>query len=172
MAPLVGVHPDDLARGVQVVRTPAEDREVERHAGAADPADPDADLDVLIEPDRRLVLDERPDGVEIDARRLGVHGLVVAQRPEVLGDRGVEIREIVRVEDHHLAVDLGIADPEGMVEAEVGSVHAASSAARSRVTGVMSEPSGDGRRLARRAAASARPEASAIPATMGTGVPF
>ena len=53
-----------------------EDREFEHEARIADPRHPRADLDLLIEQDRRLVLDDRFDDVEIDAGRLGVGKLV------------------------------------------------------------------------------------------------
>ena len=77
------------------------------------------DIQFPVEPDRRLVFDDRFDDVEILARLLGVGILIVAECPKILGDGGVEISQIVRVEDDALAVDLGIAHPERVKEPEL-----------------------------------------------------
>jgi len=53
------------------------------------------------------------------ARLLGVGILIIAERAEIFGDGGVEIGQIVRVEDNALTVDLGIAHPERVEEPEL-----------------------------------------------------
>ncbi|XSC48628.1 hypothetical protein ACF1BQ_001095 [Bradyrhizobium sp. RDT10] len=49
----------------------------------------------------------------------GVGILIVAERPKILGDGGVEIGQVVRVEDNALTVDFGIAHPERVKEPEL-----------------------------------------------------
>ena len=107
---LVGVDPDDLAGDQRVPLALPEDRKLESNARIADPRHPRADVQLPVEQHRRLVLDQRFDDVEIDPGRLGVGKLVVAQRAKILGDGGVEIGQVMRVEDDALPVDLGIAD--------------------------------------------------------------
>jgi len=57
--------------------------------------------------------------VEILAGLFGVGILIVAERPKIFGDGGIELGQIMRVEDDALAVDLGIADPERVKEPEL-----------------------------------------------------
>jgi len=56
--------------------------------------------------------------VEIDAALLGVGVLIVAERAEIFGDGGVEIGQVMRVDDA-LTVDLGLAHPERVKEPEL-----------------------------------------------------
>ena len=49
----------------------------------------------------------------------GIGILIVAERPKIFGDGGVEIGQVVRVEDDALTVDLGIAHPERVKEPEL-----------------------------------------------------
>ena len=97
----------------------AEDRKLEGEARIADPRHARTDVQFPVEPDRRLVFNDRFDDVEILARLLGVGILIVAERPKIFGDGGVEIGQVVRVEDDALTVDLGIAHPERVKEPEL-----------------------------------------------------
>jgi hypothetical protein len=56
--------------------------------------------------------------VEVDAGRLGVGILIVAQSPEILGNGRIEIGQVMRVEDDALTVDLGISHPKRVEEPE------------------------------------------------------
>ena len=116
---LVGVDPDDFTGHERLIAALQEDREFEGEARVADPRHARTDIQFPVEPDRRLVFDDRFDDVEILARLLGVGILIVAERAKILGDGGVEIGQVMRVEDNALAVDLGIAHPERVKEPEL-----------------------------------------------------
>jgi hypothetical protein len=119
MGLLVGVDPDDFTGHERLIATLQEDREFEGKTRVADPRHACADVQLPVEPDWRLVFNDRLDDVEILARLLGVGILIVAERAKILGDGGVEIGQVMRVEDNALAVDLGIAHPERVKEPEL-----------------------------------------------------
>src|SRR5829696_1947125 len=118
MGLLVGVDPDDFTSDKRLMTVLQENRKLEGEARVADPRHARTDVQFPVEPDRRLVFDDRFDDVEILARLLGIGILIIAERAKIFGDSGVEIGQVVRVEDDALAVDLGIAHPEWMEEPE------------------------------------------------------
>jgi hypothetical protein len=119
MGLLVGIDPHDLAGHQRVIAALQENGEFEADARIADPRHPRADVEFPVEAYRRLVFDQRFDDVKVDAGDLGVGKLVVAECAKILGDGGIEIGQIMRVEHDALAVDLGIPHPERMEEPEL-----------------------------------------------------
>jgi hypothetical protein len=57
--------------------------------------------------------------VEVDAGLFSVSILVIAQGAKILGDGRIEMRQIMRVEHHALAVDFGISHPKRVEEPEL-----------------------------------------------------
>jgi hypothetical protein len=57
--------------------------------------------------------------VEVDAALSGVGVLVVAQCAKIFGDGGIEIGQVMRVEDNALPVDFGIPHPKRVKEPEL-----------------------------------------------------
>src|SRR5215217_8977957 len=90
MGLLVGVDPDDFTGHERLIAALAEDRKLEGEAGVADPRHARTDVQFPVEPDRRLVFDDRFDDVEILARLLGIGILIIAERAKIFGDGGVE----------------------------------------------------------------------------------
>ena len=115
---LIGVDPDDLAGHQRVSAALPENGKLEGKARIADPRHARADVQFPVEQDRRLVFDDGFHDVEIDAALLGVGVLIVAERAEIFGDGGVEIGQVMRVDDA-LTVDLGLARPERVKEPEL-----------------------------------------------------
>ena len=122
-----GTDPDDLAAGAQILAAGTEDAQCPAQAGAPDAAEADADVDAFVVAHRPAVLDQRLHNVELHAAFNQVSLIVIADMAHVLGERGVEVGEVVRVEDNALRVDLGIADAQLVEEREFGSLHAGDS---------------------------------------------
>src|SRR6185369_12514207 len=83
MGLLVGVDPDDFACHERLIAALAEDRKLEGEARVSDPRHARADVQFPVEPDRRLVFNDRFDDVEILACLLGVGILIVAERAKI-----------------------------------------------------------------------------------------
>ena len=94
-------------------RAVAPDGERGDHARGAEAADLDRHVDLVVEARGRLVARRRLDDLEVDA--VGHHPRVAAGRlaPE-LGQRDVEVGEVVGVEDDALGVALAVADAQSV----------------------------------------------------------
>ena len=117
----VGEHVDQFAADQELVL--AEQPAREGHRRVADARALHAHVEQVVDSRRGLEIDRRLAHVEIAFER--VHGLFVGQRQRtpVVGDRGVEVHEVVGVEDDLLHVHLGPAHAQAMEEAEVGTLH-------------------------------------------------
>ena len=78
------------------------------------------DLNVLVEEDRTLKFDERTNGVEIFTGAVDLPHVVIGQRAEIFRYRGVEIRQVVRIENDFLPVHFRVTDAERPGKTEVG----------------------------------------------------
>jgi hypothetical protein len=94
----------------------------ESSRGGADPGAAHADVEHVVVAGRSHVLELglAHEQVAVEAR----HGLGVghAERPPVAGDGGVEVHEVVAVEDDSLGVDLGPADAEPLDRSGIRNV--------------------------------------------------
>lgn len=124
--PMVGhvdMDPDDFTPTQTVRPAFGKDFQLEGDTCAPLAANTHADFDAVVKADRRAVFDQRLDQMKIGrfGRKLFVIGN--AHVAEELGDRGIEVGQVVRVEYHALHVHFAIAHPHGMEEGEVLSGH-------------------------------------------------
>ncbi len=100
----------------------AEDRGLEQQRRRADACAADADLQPLVVARRACVLERGLAHVQIPLQPL--HGVVVRQRQRapVAGHGGVEVHEVVAIEDDLLHVHLRPAHAQGVEEAKVAAM--------------------------------------------------
>jgi hypothetical protein len=123
----IGEHVDQLAGHQHLVL--AEGDTVEEDRRGADARAADADVEHVVVAGRALVLDRRLAHEQVAAQV--VHRLRVRhrERAPVAGNRGVEVHQVVPVEDDLLGIDLGPADAQAVEKSEFGSVHGGRAAA-------------------------------------------
>ena len=115
----VGKHIDQLAADQQ--RITAEHRGLQQHRGVAEARQPHADVDQVVQAGRGVVLQAALLDIEValqrgHRRRIGQgHGAPPA------ADGGVDVHQVVAVEDDLLGVDLGPAHTQALEVAEVGT---------------------------------------------------
>jgi hypothetical protein len=119
----VGEHINQLGRDQQLFA--AEDRALEGHRGRADTRALQRDIQPVVHQRRGVEFHGRL--LQVDVAFQQVHGLLVRhrQRPPVIGHRGVEVHQVVGVEDDFLHVHLGPAHAQTVEESEVLLVHGA-----------------------------------------------
>lgn len=93
------------------------------HGRTADAAALHRHIDLVVHARRGVELHRGLDHVQVAAQ--AVHGLLVGQRHRapVVGDGGVEIHQVVGVEDDLLHVHLGPAHAQAVEETEIGTAH-------------------------------------------------
>ena len=113
----IGEHVDQLAADEKLVLPEQPAFEHDRRVADAHAAH--ADVEHVVDARRCAKVDRRLAHVQVAAHR--VHRLLVRQRQRapVVGDGGVEVHQVVRVEDDLLHVDFGPAHAQAVEEAEV-----------------------------------------------------
>mmetsp|Transcript_5237 Transcript_5237/g.19599 ORF Transcript_5237/g.19599 Transcript_5237/m.19599 type:complete len:426 (+) Transcript_5237:594-1871(+) len=103
-----------------------EDGAVDLHRAVAELAGTDADVQPVVVAGRAAVVQRCTAHIEVAAELLHRVGIGDGQRPPIAADRGVQIGEVVAVEDDALGIDLGPAHAQGLEVAEVGALHGVS----------------------------------------------